>query len=174
MEIFFTADTHFDHKNILKFEPARQQFGDRFEMSEALIEKWNDVVKPDDLVFHLGDVFFCGAKRSEEIAKKLNGRKILTRGNHDKFSRTKFAKMGFDMHYWYYVDGLFLSHYPQHESAIKSAVGKNAIVGNVHGHVHSDLTGLDQSIYKCVSTELTDFEPISIDIVKKHFKGDNL
>ena len=68
MEIYLTSDTHFDHKNILKYEPTRQQFGDRFQMTEALIELWNQTVKPNDLVFHLGDVFFCKAGRAESIS----------------------------------------------------------------------------------------------------------
>jgi calcineurin-like phosphoesterase family protein len=170
MEVYFTSDTHFDHKNILKYEPTRQQFGDKFQMTEALIERWNAVVKPDDLIFHLGDVFFCGAERAVSLAKRLNGRKILIRGNHDAFSVKKYAELGFELHYYYLFEGLYLSHYPQDEASILAAVDKGSILGNVHGHVHSDIEGLNQSIYKCVSTELTEFKPLHLDEVKKHFR----
>jgi len=170
MDAYLSADTHFGHKNILIYEPSRQQFGDVPQMDERLIERWNDTVKPNDLVFHIGDVFFSKIRRAEEIAKRLHGRKILIKGNHDYFSRKKYYEMGFDMYQYYYYQGLFLSHYPQDDSAIRSAINHGAIIGNVHGHVHSDLTGLDQDIYKCVSTELTDFKPLHIDEVYKHFQ----
>jgi calcineurin-like phosphoesterase family protein len=170
MKTFLISDTHFDHKMIMEYEPSRQQFGDRFDMTEAIIERWNETVGPNDLVFHLGDVFFCGAKRAEEIASRLNGRKILIDGNHDGMSRTKYRKLGFESFKYYFVDDLFLSHYPQHDSAIRSAIENGAIIGNVHGHVHSDITGLDQSIYKCVSVELIDYRPIPIEEIKTHFK----
>lgn len=170
MEIYLTADTHFDHKRIIEFEPTRKILGkDHIQMTEGLIHKWNSVVKPNDLVIHLGDVFLCGSKRAEEIAARLNGRKILVAGNHDCFSKTKYEKLGFEYHNYYLIDGLFLSHHPQDASAIQTAINNEAIVGNVHGHVHSDIGGLDQTIYKCVSTELTYFEPIHIDVVKEHF-----
>lgn len=169
MEIFLTADTHFDHKNIIKYEPSRQQFGDHLQMTEALIERWNATVKPDDLVFHLGDVFFSKAKRAEFLASRLNGRKILIQGNHDAFSKKKYFEMGFDFYKYYVLQDMFLSHYPQNPQAIQTAINQGCIIGNVHGHVHSDLSGLDQSIFKCVSVELTDFKPIHIDEVKKHF-----
>lgn len=173
MNIYLIADTHFDHRMIMEYEPSRQQFGDRFDMTEAIIKRWNEVVQPEDLVIHLGDVFFCGAKRAEEIASRLNGRKILVLGNHDGMSKTKYRKLGFEPYQYYFIEGLFLSHYPQSNSAITSAIKNGAIVGNVHGHVHSDTTGLDPSIYKCVSVELVDYRPVCIEEIKKHFKGAN-
>lgn len=170
-DIWLTSDTHFDHVNIMKYEPSRSElFKDNLDMTEKLIENWNSVVKPDDLIFHLGDVFFCKADRMAEIAAQLNGRKILIRGNHDKgYSNSKFKKLGFDVYNYYFINGLLLSHYPQSESALKVAIGEGMLKGNVHGHVHSSIEGLDQNIYKCVSVELTDFKPIHIRIVMNHF-----
>ncbi|MFA1509976.1 metallophosphoesterase family protein [Priestia aryabhattai] len=168
MEIYLTSDTHFDHKNIIDYE--KRPFEDNLQMTEVLIDKWNSVVKPNDLIFHLGDVFFCKAARMKEIADRLNGRKILIRGNHDKgYSNGKFNKLGFDVYNYYLLEGLFLSHYPQDESAIAKAIDEEMILGNVHGHVHSQIEGLDERIYKCVSVELTDYKPIHIDEVKQHF-----
>jgi len=169
MDIYLTADTHFDHSRIIDYE--KRPFSDNLEMTEVLIDNWNKVVKPNDLIFHLGDVFFCKADRMQEIANRLNGRKILIRGNHDKgVSNGKFRKLGFEPRNYYQVDGLFLSHYPQDISAIKTAVNHGAIAGNVHGHVHSMIDGLDQQVYKCVSVELTGYKPISLELVKNHFK----
>jgi len=169
MDIYLTADTHFDHKNIIDYE--NRPFTDNLQMTEVLIDNWNKTVKPNDLVFHLGDVFFCKADRMKEIADRLNGRKILIRGNHDKgVSNGKFRKLGFEPFNYYQLDGLFLSHYPQSLPAMQTAMGQGAIRGNVHGHVHSQIEGLDQEIYKCVSVELTNYAPISLELVKHHFK----
>ena len=56
--IFFTSDTHFDHKNILRF--CNRPWETVEEMNQGLIDNWNSVVGPDDIVFHLGDVSFGG------------------------------------------------------------------------------------------------------------------
>jgi calcineurin-like phosphoesterase family protein len=166
--IWLISDTHFDHINILKYE--NRPFNDHLEMTEKLIESWNKTVNHNDLIFHLGDVFFCKADRMSGIAAQLNGRKILIRGNHDKgYSNTKFKKMGFDVYNYYYINNLLLSHYPQNELALKTAIANTDLIGNVHGHVHSEIEGLDQSIYKCVSVELTNYKPIHLDEVLCHF-----
>ncbi|MEH7116113.1 metallophosphoesterase [Neobacillus vireti] len=171
MDIWLTSDTHFDHINIMKYEPSRsERFKDNIEMTEKLIENWNKEVKTNDLIFHLGDVFFCKADRMKEISDRLNGRKILIRGNHDKgYSNTKFRNLGFEVYNYYFIDDFVLSHYPQNEAALKVAIDKGLLRGNIHGHVHSQIEGLDQSIYKCVSVELTDFKPITLFDVKKEF-----
>jgi calcineurin-like phosphoesterase family protein len=165
IDIWLTSDTHFDHINIMKYEPSRsERFKDHLEMTDYLIENWNSVVKPNDLIFHLGDVFFCKADRMKEIADRLNGRKILIRGNHDKgYSNGKFKSLSFDVYNYYYINDLLLSHYPQNEDALKVAIANTDLIGNVHGHVHSNIGGLDQSIYRCVSVELTNYTPIHID-----------
>lgn len=171
METWVTSDTHFDHINIMKYEPSRsEQFKDNLDMTEKLIQNWNSAVKPHDLIFHLGDVFFCNSERMKEIAARLNGRKILIRGNHDKgYSNGKFRKLGFEVYNYYFIDDFILSHYPQNETSLKVAINEGVIRGNIHGHVHSQIEGLDQSIYKCVSVELTDFTPIRLFDVKKEF-----
>jgi calcineurin-like phosphoesterase family protein len=169
MDIWLTSDTHFDHINILDYE--NRPFANHLEMTESLIENWNSVVKPHDLVFHLGDVFICKAKRMEEISARLNGRRILIQGNHDEgFSKTKFRNNGFEVFQHYFLDQLILSHRPQNKTPLKVAIEHGLLIGNVHGHVHSQIHGLDQSIYKCVSVELTDYKPIHLDEVKQHFK----
>lgn len=168
-DTWFISDTHFSHKNILSYE--QRPFKDTDEMDEVLIHNWNSVVKPHDLIFHLGDVFFCGSERQQEICTQLNGRKILIRGNHDKqYSDTKFRKLGFEPFKYYVYGDFLLSHRPQHLSAMKSLIANTHIKGNVHGHVHSKIEHLDQTIYKCVSVELTDYNPVHIDDIYKHFK----
>ena len=85
--LFFTSDTHFSHTNIIKhcFRPFKTEQ----DMDERLIHNWNSVVKPNDIVFHLGDfLFYNGGNRvttevTEAYLKVLNGHKHLIMGNHD-------------------------------------------------------------------------------------------
>lgn len=168
MEIWLTADTHFDHANVIDYEG--RPFENELIMTEKLIEGWNSVVKPDDLVFHLGDVFFCQVERRREIAASLQGRKILIRGNHDyRITNGAFQKLGFDVYKYYFFDDLLFSHRPQDESPLRIAMDLGLLKGNVHGHVHTNIEHLDQDIYKCVSVEWTDYKPIHIEEVRKHF-----
>jgi calcineurin-like phosphoesterase family protein len=84
--IYFTADSHFNHANIIHF--CQRPFASAEEMNEALIAKWNARVGKRDLVYHLGD-FARG--EWEPILNRLNGRIILIRGGHDKKYEKKFA-----------------------------------------------------------------------------------
>jgi len=90
MNTFFTSDHHLGHANIIRFEPLNRvdERGVMFEsvnqMDEFLIERWNEVVGLDDLVYHLGDASY---KREtlRAVLPRLNGRKILICGNHDPY-----------------------------------------------------------------------------------------
>lgn len=78
--IWFTSDTHFGHANIIRF--CDRPFKNVGEMNEALVANWNKVVKPDDEVYHMGDFSF--ERKPQVTAARLNGRKYLIKGNHDK------------------------------------------------------------------------------------------
>lgn len=79
---FFTSDTHFGHARII--ELCNRPFDDISHMDEMLIANWNDVVSPEDEVFHLGDVALGPWERWHNILTRLNGFKILVVGNHDR------------------------------------------------------------------------------------------
>ena len=81
--IYFTSDTHFNHTNILKYEPETRPFETIEEMNETLIANWNNVVKEEDTVYVLGDFFMGMLDAIEPIYNRLNGKVILIRGNHD-------------------------------------------------------------------------------------------
>lgn len=82
--VFFTSDTHFNHKNILTLGNGRP-FKTIEEHNQTLIDNWNKIVKPGDVVFHLGDVAFTyDPKELEAIFHKLNGCKHIIQGNHDR------------------------------------------------------------------------------------------
>jgi calcineurin-like phosphoesterase family protein len=82
MAIWFTSDTHFGHERII--ELCDRPFSSVEEMNETMIERWNEVVHPQDWVVHLGDVSLGKIADTLPMVKRLNGRKMLTVGNHDR------------------------------------------------------------------------------------------
>jgi len=83
-ETFVISDHHFGHKNVNKFEPIRLKRAEElgyFSSEQMMINEWNKVVGKEDTVLHLGDFAFSGV---EKYMNKLNGKKILIYGNHDK------------------------------------------------------------------------------------------
>lgn len=79
---FFISDTHFFHKNIIQY--SSRPFSSVEEMNEAMINNWNDMVKPNDEVYHLGDVSFSDYKNTKTLLRRLNGNINIILGNHDK------------------------------------------------------------------------------------------
>ncbi|UUG69527.1 phosphoesterase [Streptomyces phage Sham] len=82
MARFFTSDTHFGHQRII--ELCNRPFDSVDEMNEVMIERWNTVVKPDDVVIHLGDVALGKIAETLPLIGRLNGYKVLVPGNHDR------------------------------------------------------------------------------------------
>lgn len=84
--VWFTSDLHFFHKNILKFQAdAGTRLGaDVEEMNRLMVAKWNSQVAQNDRVYILGDVSFGNAEQTRSILVRLNGKKHLIYGNHDK------------------------------------------------------------------------------------------
>lgn len=86
--IWFTADTHFDHKNILFY--AKRPWKTTGEMNDALSANWNSVVSAGDVVYHLGDFAF---RNHEEWISRLNGHVVLIEGSHDGMSAAAKKKL---------------------------------------------------------------------------------
>lgn len=94
--IWFTSDTHFSHKNVLKHCKGRLKSFDIDETldnkekvrlnDEAVIKRWNNKVKKTDIVYIIGDFSFASPDDTKKILGKLNGKKFLITGNHDKSS----------------------------------------------------------------------------------------
>lgn len=163
--IYFIADTHFNHANIIKY--CNRPFKNTNEMNKYIIEKWNAVVKQTDTVYHLGDVGFGKLEELKTLVGSLNGRKILLIGNHDfKISVNNWKEIGFLEVYKKEIilDNLLLTHSPIEE------VGKNQI--NVFGHIHDKpLDGkFEKKNHICVSCEVIDYTPIQIDTIIKNSK----
>jgi calcineurin-like phosphoesterase family protein len=132
-KIFYIADLHFGHKNILSYD--NRPFFSVSEMDKALIENWNKTVSKDDTVFILGDISWYNQKEQNNITKQLNGTKILIYGNHDYKSWSK-AESGIEYatDYAEIKDNnrhVVLSHYP-----IMSYNGMYRGWYHLYGHVH--------------------------------------
>lgn len=82
MKIWFTADTHFGHGNVIRYN--QRPFSSVSEMDNALIENWNEVVQPNDTIYHLGDFTLLGKKLAENYFQRLNGRIHVIPDGHDQ------------------------------------------------------------------------------------------
>lgn len=166
-DIWVTSDGHHGHNKII--ELCDRPFKDGQEMDEVLIQKWNAKVKPNDLIIHTGDAFLCKTKRMQYIASRLNGRKILVRGNHDHFTNKKYFDNGFKPYTYFFFENFLFSHYPQNEQGLLLAK-EYGLAGNVHGHVHNNLEGLNPEVHFCACVENHDYSPVHIDTIKAFFK----
>lgn len=164
-EIWFTSDTHFGHANIPKYCPGRvdtyamEDEGDIGQMNEAMVAIWNDHVRPDDEVYHLGDLAMGKIADSLEYVRQLHGKITLILGNHDRpheiMSKTpekrarwhrEYTDAGIDkmLYDWHVEIGgcpVTLSHFPytgDHMDEERYQAWRPADHGHVlvHGHVH--------------------------------------
>lgn len=145
-KVFFTSDTHFGHSNIIKY--CQRPFNSAEHMDEVLISNWNEVVSPQDIVFHLGDFCFGSDKEWIKILQRLNGTKYLILGNHDlkKIANSSqiqdyFADINMQMRVVVDKQKMLLNHYP-----FLCFEGGYQNVWQLFGHVHSSKhsTGLDK------------------------------
>lgn len=166
--VFLTSDTHWGHAGICKFtnydgSPVRP-WDDVEEMNEEMIKRWNETVGPKDKVYHLGDVVIN--RKFLPILDRLNGDKVLYKGNHDIFRLADYVKYFRDIRSYGVMNGCILSHIPVHKDSIAR------FGANIHGHTHGnrvlDAGGNIDPDYFCVCVEQTDYRPISFeDVLQK-------
>jgi calcineurin-like phosphoesterase family protein len=164
-EIFFTADTHLGHANILSYDKTRGKFKSLEEHDETIIANWNKTVGPRDIVYHLGD--FALVSDSNIYHRRLNGKKIiLIWGNHDWRNKAKLKSWAVEQDVMYLKEhNLFLSHYP-HYSWPKSHRGCIHLFGHVHEEF-KHVPGLDRKVTKNMNVGVTwhNFTPVHLDRV---------
>lgn len=175
--IWVISDTHFNHENIIKF--CNRPFESAKEMNEQMVEKWNSVVKPQDKVYHLGDVYMGGGFGREYTAKllsSLNGHKRLILGNHDNGKDQVLQKYFEKIDVWRMFPefGLLLTHVPVHKSALTRGMNDRpkdltevmlnkevSYLKNVHGHIHDNKSPSEH--HQCVCVEHINYQPINIE-----------
>ena len=174
--VYFISDTHFYHTAIIPY--CQRPFLSVDDMNEKLIENWNKVVTNEDTVYFLGDFGFSSAPKLKDITSRLNGYKIIIRGNHDRDrGEISWKNIGFDEVYKKKevsikeilgrcpldcgYDDVIFSHSPRQ-------VGDNVL--NIHGHIHN--APLDTTLYHpenhfCASVEMIDYKPIPLSKILK-------
>ena len=182
--VFLVSDTHFGHAGVCRFTRSDgvtklRPFDTPEEMDEFMVEAWNKKVKPTDKVYHLGDVVIN--RRSLSIMDRLNGDKVLIRGNHDIFKDEDYRKYFRELRAYHVMNGMILSHIPIHSESL----GRFGV--NIHGHLHANrvmrparvleefidhgCTTIDER-YHCVCVEQTDFAPILFEDVIKRIEAE--
>jgi len=177
---YFTSDLHLNHTNIIKY--CNRPFKTIEEMDTTLINNWNEIVKPKDSIYILGDFTFNNIEYINHTLNILNGKKYLIKGNHDAFLKNK--KLDLSQFEWikdYYTlktqykgekIKLILSHFPFYTWDSKH-------YGSYHlyGHVHNSTTNLHTIIgnnsYN-VGVDVNDFKPISLEQIIINIKRRNL
>lgn len=173
MTVWFISDTHFGHQAVNDFVHSDgtqlRPFDNYYEADLYMVELWNEIVKPHDKVYHLGDVAF--SRLGHELCRLLHGKKRLIRGNHDLKPTRYYLEIGFEQIYGVrQMDGLWLTHVPMHAQC----VNETRVKLNIHGHMHRNNVRPDDEVdiidgvkehpkYCNVSVEQINFRPISLD-----------
>jgi len=167
--VWLVSDTHFGHAGVCRFTRADgvtklRPWTDPDEMDEAMVRAWNDRVRPNDKVYHLGDVVIN--RRAMKTLARLNGDKVLIRGNHDIFRDDEYREYFRELRAYHVMNGMILSHIPIHEESL----GRFGV--NIHGHCHANRVmkeGVIDVRYHCVCVEQTpDFAPILFeDVIRR-------
>ncbi len=183
--VWLVSDTHFGHAGVCRFTrddgTKLRPWTDPDEMDEHMVRVWNQRVRPQDKVYHLGDVVIN--RKALKTLARLNGDKVLIRGNHDIFRDDEYREYFRELRAYHVMNGMILSHIPVHEASL----GRFGV--NIHGHLHYQRVrrarGIDartgetlysdniDTRYHCVCVEQTpDFAPILFEDVIKRIEAE--
>jgi len=170
--VFLVSDTHFGHAGVCRFlrddGTKLRPWDNPEDMDEEMIRRWNERVRPNDKVYHLGDVVIN--RKAMSTLARLNGDKVLIRGNHDIFRDDEYRMYFRELRAYHVMNGMILSHIPVHEASL------GRFGTNIHGHLHANRVkkarGVDARTgttlysdevdprYWCACVEQTDYTPI--------------
>lgn len=174
MAIWFTADTHFNHENVIEF--SKRPFANLEDMTRKFINKWNERVKPGDTVYHLGDFALSYGEKHRELINNLladlNGQKWLIKGNHDRkevTSNPRWVKV-IDYHEikvdlgGEHKQRIVMCHYAMR-------VWNQCHRGSwmLHGHSHGNLTDIGGKTMD-VGVDCHEYRPISLEEVASYME----
>ena len=183
--VWLVSDTHFGHAGVCRFTRddgnKLRPWDDPAEMDEHLVRVWNERVRPQDKVYHLGDVVIN--RKALKTLSRLNGDKVLIRGNHDIFRDDEYREHFRELRAYHVMNGMILSHIPVHEASL------GRFGTNIHGHLHYQRVKKACSVnvetgevlygseidtrYHCVCVEQTpDFAPILFEDVIKRIESE--
>ena len=178
--VFLVSDTHFGHAGVCRFthpddpDVKLRPWDNADEMDEEMVRRWNDRVRPTDKVYHLGDVVIN--RKALKTLHRLNGDKVLIRGNHDIFPDVEYREYFRELRAYHVMNGMILSHIPIHPESL----GRFGV--NIHGHLHASRVKMEpvgkygipviDPRYHCVCVEQTDFAPILFEDVIKRIEAE--
>lgn len=189
--IYFTADLHFGHNNILKL--CNRPFKSIDEMDETLINNWNNKVKNNDTVYILGDLIW---ERCDPLKylDKLHGKKVLIMGNHDKkwilnlykklnlnkdVDFKKLIELGYFQNISSYYEDSFYNHtitfchYPMIEWKSSRKLGSKKLGFLIHGHIHNNYKDEYKFLFRSFNTlnagvDINNYSPVNFDELIKN------
>jgi calcineurin-like phosphoesterase family protein len=181
VRIFYIADTHFGHANILRLN--NRPFYSVEEMDRVMIENWNARVGKEDIVYIIGDFAFRSAVNPTEIIKRLNGRKVLIQGNHDWKSlkdpafRRCFEEICDRKTIQDNNRKVVMDHFPliEWDGYIK---GRYLVSGHIHNNITNNASKCMRMLDNAVNAgvDINDFMPVTLDEMIVHnqiFKANN-
>lgn len=179
--VFLYSDPHFGHAGVCSFMrldgiTKLRPFDTAEEMDEVLVDNWNNIVTTKDKTYILGDVAIN--KKALKILHRLNGDKVLIKGNHDIYKLSDYTPYFRDIRAYHVLSGMILSHIPIHPDSL----GRFGC--QIHGHLHEKRVRLARGFdhktgnilygdeidprYYNVSVEQIDYTPISLETVKRN------
>jgi len=187
MKVYFTSDTHFNHANIIKYCNRPFYYEEDFVgegelanrpwknpvikyrreewMNKTLINNWNSIVSPDDIVYHLGDFGFLNSEEYAEYLNKLNGHVVLFKGNHDDQNKVKTYLDKAMMYFGGKV--VFAQHHPPEEIPICDFV----ICGHIHNNWKFKINKQNLNIPIInVGVDVNQYAPISTNSLLKQYR----
>lgn len=191
MTTWYTSDLHLGHANIVKFCDRPWDTVD--QMNEGIVQRWNNVVAPDDEVYVLGDLALGKLDDSLAVAARLNGQKYLVPGNHDRCwygnkrvrirDVERYEEAGFQVlaekTFHCMADGTFalLCHFPytldeRHGSKHAEHHPEDNGSWLLHGHTHSERILSDHPRQIHVGMDAWDYTPVDEEWILELIRGD--
>lgn len=178
-EIWFTSDLHLMHNKEFLYGP--RGFSNETDMCETIVENWNKVVKPEDIVYDLGDIALSDVQTAAKYIRKLNGRHMWIYGNHDTKNKMEYLitycynqlyGRGWAECIKYGKLSLYLSHYPTLTANFDDKHFNQHVI-NLHGHTHQQTNWLqlDNPFMYHVGMDSHNCMPVHIDEVVADIKN---
>lgn len=179
IKIWLTSDTHFSHNK--EFLYGTRGFNTVEEMNAEIIKRWNKKVAPNDIVYHLGDIFLNDIETGLNAFKQLNGQFHIIRGNHDTDTKVELLKecpnvldIQWATMIKYKKIMFFLSHCPSITRTPDDLPNKQGII-NLYGHTHQDTNFYNDNPYMYhVGMDSHNLEPVELDKIIDEIKDKKL
>lgn len=176
--IWFTSDLHFCHSKAFLYKP--RGFDNVYDMNEAIIKNFNEVVSWTDDLYILGDCFLNDDEEGMKLLRQLPGKLHIIRGNHDTDARVDMYRLEPRIIYHGYATVIkenkyhfYLSHYPTLTSNYDTDKPLKAKIINLCGHAHTKNKFIDMDKGICYHVELDAHNnyPVNIDTILNDIKG---